>query len=373
MREQLNDPAKVFCTTCGTANPAGQKYCGNCGTPLRLAISDTPAAAVPARPKRRGWLRGCLIGSGALFGIVVLLGIVASLGSGGSDAPGPTAAIADLSAAPAVSAAARASSAARPTAAPRPTARPKPTATPRPTATATPIPETFTRANWDRLDGNPAEHKGARVEIVGKVFQTPDRTAKGVGWQMWADPKNSEWNTIVLFADAGFALKDGDFVRVVGAVAGAYEGTNAFGATLSVPQIIADRAEVVDALAAASPAVRSAALDATQTQHGLTLVVERVEFAADETRVLLRLANASADKASFYDFNAKATQGDKQFEAETFTDYPEVQSELLPGVKSSGVLVYPAMDPAQPTRLFLEARTDDYSVDFTPFVFDIQP
>jgi hypothetical protein len=97
-----------------------------------------------------------------------------------------------------------------------------------------------------------------------------------------------------------------------------------------------------------------------------------VEFATDETRVFVTVANGSSSQASFYDFNAKAVQGSKQFDPESFgSDYPEVQSEILAGVSSSGVIVFPAMSPSAQTSIYLEAGSDDFSVDFSPFVFTI--
>jgi hypothetical protein len=87
----------------------------------------------------------------------------------------------------------------------------------------------------------------------------------------------------------------------------------------------------------------------------------------------VRIVNNSSNKASFYSFNTKALQGSSQFEAEYSSDYPKVQSELLAGVESSGVIVFPAMDPTKTTKFVLEASTDDYSLDFEPYTFEVEP
>ena len=57
--------------------------------------------------------------------------------------------------------------------------------------------ETFTRANWAAVDSDPDAHKGARVDFVGQVFVDPERDAKGTYLQVYVDPKNSDWATIV--------------------------------------------------------------------------------------------------------------------------------------------------------------------------------
>ena len=44
---------------------------------------------------------------------------------------------------------------------------------------------------------------------------------------------------------------------------------------------------------------------------------------------------------------------------------------LPPGAASSGVVLFTAMDPVQATELSFEARTDDYQLEFSPYVFEI--
>ena len=47
------------------------------------------------------------------------------------------------------------------------------------------------------MDSDPDAHKGARVDFVGQVFVDPERDAKGTYLQVYVDPKNSDWATIV--------------------------------------------------------------------------------------------------------------------------------------------------------------------------------
>lgn len=232
--------------------------------------------------------------------------------------------------------------------------------------------EHFDRSNWEMLISAPEDHEGATVDIVGRVFTAPERDGDLLGWQMWADPKNNEWNTLVAMRDANVSIKQDQYVRVRGTVRGAHEGTNAFGGTIRAAVIEAEHVEIVDALAAASPAERSVDVQAEQIQHELHVTVEKVEFAEDETRLFVKVANNSSNEASFYSFSAKAVQGTSQYEPEYTGDYPKVQSDLLPGIESAGVIVFPAMSSDQPTKFFLEARTSDYSLDFEPYMFEIE-
>jgi hypothetical protein len=250
------------------------------------------------------------------------------------------------------------------------------TTTTAPTITTAPTTTTrreiFTVENWSVLDTNPGGHKGASVDIVGQVFATVERDAHGTYWQMWADPRNSEWNTSVLYSNPDFRIKDQDYVHVVGFVHDVFEGENAFGGLVTAPVVVATSAEVVDATATAPEALRTVEVHLTQKQHGLAITVSKVEFAAEETRVYVTVENGSGDEATFYSFNAKAVQGSTQYEPESWgTDYPEVQSDILPGISTSGVIVFEAMDPSTPTKIYLEGRAGSYSLDFDPYVFTI--
>lgn len=243
------------------------------------------------------------------------------------------------------------------------------TTTERPTTTTTT--ELFTAENWATLMLDLESHIGAQVDIVGKVFQI-EKAADGVWMQVWADPVNAEWNTIIGFADPGFVVTEDDYVHAVGTITEIFKGTNAFGAELELPRVVADTLEVVDATVIGPEAVRTFDTELKQNQHGIEVVVTKVEFAATETRVFVIVRNGTSKNATFYDFNAKATQGSKQFEPDSFgSDYPEVQSDLLPGIESEGVIVFGPMDPAKATKLYLEARSENYSLDFEPYVYSI--
>lgn len=239
-----------------------------------------------------------------------------------------------------------------------------------PTATSAPS-VIFTAENWAVLHSDPDAHKGAGVDVVGKVFQAPQRTSEYVGIQMWALPGESEGNTLVRYDDPNFQIKDGDFVHVRGQVRGSYEGRNLMGGAVRATLIIADSMEVVDALAAAPLALRTVELNQEIVQHELSVTLGRVEYAASETRVHVVVRNASKKEASFYRHSARAVQGSTQFDSEYSSHYPEVHSSLLPGVESAGVLVFPAMDPNLATTFYLDGRTDDYTLDFENYIFQV--
>jgi hypothetical protein len=119
---------------------------------------------------------------------------------------------------------------------------------------------------------------------------------------------------------------------------------------------------VVDATAAASPAIRT--LSRRQiAQAGITITVQKVEFAEDETRVFVAVKNGSSAEFSLYSSSGKAVEGGRQYES-TFssTEYPELSSDLVPGAFTSGVIVFPKMRPKGGLDVYLEGSSEDYDV-----------
>lgn len=222
--------------------------------------------------------------------------------------------------------------------------------------------QTFDQSNYPLVSSDPNSYKGANVEIVGKVFGDAERDADGTYFQMYADAKNSEGNTIVAIADPAMQLADGDYVKVSGTIRGEYTGQNAFGGDVRAVQIVADTVVKTTAMAAASPAVATLG-KATFTQSGITVTVPKVEFADDETRVFVAVINRSAAAVSIYGSSVKAVSGGVQVESTYSSDgYPELASDIDPGAKSTGVIVFPKMNPHAALRLTFEGYSDDSNI-----------
>lgn len=53
-----------------------------------------------------------------------------------------------------------------------------------------------------------------------------------------------------------------------------------------------------------------------------------------------------------------------------YEEYQEPSSDIIPGVSTSGVIIFDAMDPAE-FQLYIEGSSDDWELDFSPYVFDL--
>lgn len=219
----------------------------------------------------------------------------------------------------------------------------------------------------------PENFKDYCVEIIGKVFTAPEYTDDGVALQMFADHKNSENNTIVYISDKDFEVKDGDYVKIIGIVGEPFEGENAFGGVITAPTVAAREYSVISYQDAVVPTTKSIDVNQTQTQFGYSITVQKVEYAETETRVYVKVDNQGSEKFSVYSFNTKLTQNGKQYEEQDNWDaeYPEIQTDLLVGNSTEGIIAFPPIADGAFTLIF-EGSSDNWDEDIKPYTFNIE-
>jgi len=98
----------------------------------------------------------------------------------------------------------------------------------------------------------------------------------------------------------------------------------------------------------------------------------------NETDVFVRIQNQQpGKKAMFFSFNSKLQIGNQQVDLDSAktSQYGAIPSEILPGVETKGVLVFPAVGTTVPptgaVALHLEAHSENYMATFNPYVFNI--
>lgn len=233
---------------------------------------------------------------------------------------------------------------------------------------------TFTNDNWALAVTDANHYKGSPVTLFGKIFLDPQRTSDSVAFQMYADAVNNGQNTVVAGLPATSDFKRGDFVKVVGTVYDLLEGTNALNATLRIPRIRADSVVRVSRAEVLAPTVKSVDVGQAQKQFGITITLQKVEFAKTETRVFVKIENAGPAKANAYKSSAKVVQGAKQLETKSVYDsgYPDLPSGMLAGVSAETVLLFDALAVA-PFRFVWEASSDNYRQQFQPYDWTVTP
>ncbi|MEI3611871.1 DUF4352 domain-containing protein [Pseudogracilibacillus sp. SO30301A] len=228
---------------------------------------------------------------------------------------------------------------------------------------------------FDTMYSDPKAYKGYEVEFTGQVFTEPERDEDAVYLQVFAKPENSEHNVIVYFDYEDVEVHTDDYVQVKGIVTDEFEGENLMGGTVIAPVVEASSIEVIDYITAVSPTLKEIEVNETIKQHGVEVELQKIDIAENETRVYVKLSNNTADTVFFDAYGAKLVTGNNQFEVvdNYESGLPEIPFDILSGIESEGVLTFPAIDENTDSITFhSEAHSDDYELDFKPFVFEIE-
>lgn len=221
---------------------------------------------------------------------------------------------------------------------------------------------------------NPSDFKGLFVDLTGQIFTDPETEDGTLAFQMWTDPTNAENDVVVYYDKDDVTLENEDYVKLTGYVYGTLEGENAFGGAVTSPVIVATKLEKSTYMEVVSPTIKSVEFtDKKINQQGYEIEVEKVEFAEDETRVYVTATNNAEEEFTIYTFGITATQNGKQYELSDNwdADYEELQTDLRPGVTSSGVLVFDAMEQ-EDFNLIIEGASDNWDIDLENYSFELE-
>lgn len=233
----------------------------------------------------------------------------------------------------------------------------------------------LSKEEFEQMYSDPVRFKGRSVDFYAKVATDPSKESNAIYIQAYVDSKNSEKNTMIGYADSSLKVKEDDFIHVTGIVADEYVGENVYGEELTAPAIEADKIEKTDYATAVAPALKTIKVNKIVNQHGYVMTLQKVEFAEEETRFYLSIENKSKDTINFNFYHTKLIQGSKQFEPDDSyygTDYPELQSDILPGVKTEGILRFERVDLSKGNlKMIAEGSSENYNLNFDPFKFII--
>ncbi|WP_050616513.1 hypothetical protein [Bacillus testis] len=238
------------------------------------------------------------------------------------------------------------------------------------TSTSNETTKELKQAEIGKLYDNPKKYKGYKVDFYARIFIDPEQDGDGTYIQAYAND-NSNYNTIIGIDDPDLEVKDGDIIHVTGKVKDEYKGENMMGATIIAPAIKADKIEVSDYATAFAPAIKTINVNKTIDQHGYSITLQKIETAKKETRAYISIKNNTQDSISFYSFNAKLLVNSSQMEKLNEGHYEDIQSDILPGVQTEGVLAFPKIPDSGQLKLHLEGSSDNFDINIDPFEFTV--
>lgn len=224
-----------------------------------------------------------------------------------------------------------------------------------------------------KMYSSPKDYKGSFVELSGIVFGGVEYDDDGLYFQMFGDPTNMDMNTLVGYDDPAFELEDDQYVKLTGEVIDVYEGENLLGGKVVAPVIRADSLEISSYIDVVSPTLATAqAATPAVDQHGYVVTIDKAELSATETRLYVSVTNNGSSSFSVYPFNMRIVQDGTQYEETTNFDagYPELQSDILPGVTTEGIVTFPPLQNA-PFTVLVEGQSDDWDEDFKDYTFEL--
>ena len=325
------------CPKCGAPNRDGQKFCGNCGAQMQQQqpnneTSFSYTGNAPIRKKKKG--RGCLIAIlivVALFVLLVIAGIAISSGDS------------------------KKSSSSNKTKATKPE-------------------EKEYVDNIDSVATNPDDYKGKYIKFYGIVSSVEDAD-DFYGCQVFVD---LDYNNSVLLEIPKDIMPEAptseDFLSIDAKIEDSRDGQTIMGVDSTWAYLKADSVEkttYINSFGKADTTWEFA--DQTIDQSGIKIDVTKVEFAKEETRFYVTVTNNSSDTVNLWTSSAKVIQNGQQKDqtyGNYYENYPEVSSDIIPGVSSSGIMVFDAIDPSA-LQLYIEGASYNWDIELSPFVFDL--
>lgn len=221
---------------------------------------------------------------------------------------------------------------------------------------------------------NPDKYKGKYIKITGQLISSPEKDNEDIAFQMFGDPKNGEMNTIVRFNDAELDIKSDDYVIVDGEIAGGYEGENGFGGAVNALLVRAKSVKVSSYAEVMAPTIKEIPLSGqTNSQHGVDITINKIEFAKNETRMYYTITNNCGSTYNFYDFNFKIVQNGKQYEIDSNfdADYPSVSGEVLNGMTFEGIAPFAALEQSNFEIHVASGHSNNYDIDFVDYTVPV--
>ena len=228
-------------------------------------------------------------------------------------------------------------------------------------------------SDYPALFTDATNYVGQKIKIAGEISGAMENDEKYTYFQ-FLYPLNGDSKSVVVKTQAECPqFSDGDYVQVIGTVIGTSTGENMFGGEVSILVVEAELVERSDYASANSPALKTLDINLEIEQYGYIIQLEKIEFAADETRAYVTVLNNGGSSFSLSDYSTKIVQGNTQYEYEYNyeADYPEIQSDLMPGTQSSGIITFPPMDPNVGFDVYFEGYSDNWDEDLNMYQFII--
>lgn len=227
----------------------------------------------------------------------------------------------------------------------------------------------------ENVFSNPSDYYGKYIKLSGEIFTNPELGENEISFQMFCDVKNSEDNAYVTYeSENAKEVNNYEYVIVDGKIKGSVSGKNIVGGVVTALEIEAVSVEESNYIDVVVPTIKELAVNQKIDQLGYVVTVDKIEFAEKETRVYVTVQNNGSDNFSVYSWSTKIVQDGKQFEPEFnfYYDYEEVQSDLIVGTSTSGVINFAPLDITKSIQIHIDGSSNNWDEEIETYIFDIE-
>lgn len=233
------------------------------------------------------------------------------------------------------------------------------------------------KAEIDAMFTSPDDYKGKWVKLRGKTLGSSEREGDLTALQAYYDIQTYD-RTYIVHSSTTESFPDGEYILVDGMIDGSFDGENAFGGSVTAPLITNAEITKSNYVDVVVPTIASIEPGVTASQNDVTFTCEKVEFAEAETRIYLTISNDRSDTVSYSLYSIRIIADGQQIEQDDSSssayegNYPELSYDLSAGAKTSGILVFPAIEPGTAFKLVIpDIYADDYETQFTDVELEI--
>ena len=230
---------------------------------------------------------------------------------------------------------------------------------------------TLTNSDWLVAHGDAAEIVGREVELRGWVFDVTDIPESDEAvFAAWVDFDNDDLPTVFVIRGAPPELARDAFVAVRGAVEDAVPHTYPDGHEALVPRVRVTALTISDRLGI-RPAVWAIDVNQPLVQFDIRVTLERIEFAAEETRLLFVVENRRDETISAIGTGVRVRRGDAEYRAVFPTGHgvPPPGGRVEVGGVERGWFQFPPLERAGPPLIITwdGARAESLLQRFRPW------
>ncbi|MCY3783786.1 MAG: hypothetical protein OXG79_08380 [Chloroflexi bacterium] len=222
-------------------------------------------------------------------------------------------------------------------------------------ATAPATQSRLTNGDWVVAHSDAAEVVGREVELRGWVFDVADLPESNeTAFLVWVDFDNDELPTAFVIQGVPPELEANAFVVVRGVVEGSEPHTYPDGREALIPRVRVTALTITDRLGI-RPAVWVVDVGQTLTQVDIRVTLERIEFAAEETRLLFAVENRSDETISAIGTGVRVQRGEVEFRAVFPTGHgvPPPRGRVESGAVERGWFQFPPLDRVGPPLVII--------------------